>query len=65
MGAVHHDVGPAEVFIDEENRLVSTPCYMNDVGPWVVFQGAERMIEEVLRLAGDPASVVRGHMANR
>jgi len=64
MGGQHHNVGPAEVFIDEENRLVSTPCYMNDVGPWVVFQGAERMVEEVLRLAGDVASVVRGHMAN-
>ena len=51
MGAVHHDVGPAEVFIDEENRLVSTPCYMNDVGPWTVYQGAEKMVEEVLRMA--------------
>jgi len=64
MGGRHHNVGPAEVFIDEENKLVSTPCYMNDVGPWVVFQGAEKLVEEVLRLAGDPASVVRGHMAN-
>jgi enhancing lycopene biosynthesis protein 2 len=64
MGAHHHNVGPTEVFIDEENRLVSTPCYMNDVGPWVVFQGAEKLVEEVLRLTGDPASVVRGHLAN-
>jgi len=64
MGGRHHNVGPAEVFIDEENRLASTPCYMNDVGPWVVFQGAEKLVEEILRLAGDPASLVRGHMAN-
>src|SRR5205814_1005756 len=39
LGGEHHPVGPAEVFIDDANRLVSTPCYMNDVGPWTVFQG--------------------------
>jgi len=64
MGGLHHSVGPADVFIDEDNRLVSTPCYMNDVGPWIVFQGAEKLVEEVLRLTGDMASVVRGHLAN-
>jgi enhancing lycopene biosynthesis protein 2 len=63
MGAQHQPVGPTEVLVDEENRLVSTPCYMNDVGPWTVFQGTERMVEEVLRLTGDVASVVRSHMA--
>jgi enhancing lycopene biosynthesis protein 2 len=62
MGGEHHHVGPTDVHIDEENRLVSTPCYMNDVGPWVVYQGAERLVEEILRMTGDPASVMRGHM---
>jgi enhancing lycopene biosynthesis protein 2 len=38
------------VFVDAENRLVTTPCYMNDVGPWVVYQGADKMVEEVLRM---------------
>jgi enhancing lycopene biosynthesis protein 2 len=65
MGAEHHNAGPTDVVIDEANRLISTPCYMNDVGPWVVFEGAEKLVEELLRLFGDPASVVRGHMANR
>jgi enhancing lycopene biosynthesis protein 2 len=64
MGGEHHNVAPADVYIDETNRLVSTPCYMNDVGPWTVYQGAERMVEEVLRMAGDQASVVRSHMAS-
>jgi enhancing lycopene biosynthesis protein 2 len=63
MGGEHHNVGWTEVQVDEENRLVSTPCYMNDVGPWVVYQGAERMVEEILRMTGDPASVMRGHLA--
>ena len=52
MGGRHVDTDPTGVCVDEKNRLVTTPCYMNDVGPWVVFQGAERMVEEVLRMAG-------------
>jgi enhancing lycopene biosynthesis protein 2 len=63
MGGQHQNAGPTEVVVDEQNKLVSTPCYMNDVGPWTVAQGAERMVEEVLRLTGDVASVVRAHMA--
>lgn len=63
MGGKHENTGPADVCVDAENRLVTTPCYMNDVGPWVVYQGAEKMVEEVLRMAGDKASVIRGQMA--
>ena len=63
MGGDHQNAGPVDVVIDEENKLVSTPCYMNEVGPWTVYQGAEKLVEETLRLAGDVASIVRGHMA--
>ena len=52
MGAKHEDVAETDVCIDEANRVVSTPCYMNNVGPWTVYQGAEKMVEEVLRMAG-------------
>ena len=52
MGARHKDVGETDVCVDEANRLVTTPCYMNNVGPWTVYQGAEKMVEEVLRMAG-------------
>ncbi len=51
MGGVHHETGPADIYIDEKNRLVTTPCYMNDVGPWIVYQGADRMVEAVLKMA--------------
>lgn len=51
MNGEHQVTGPAEVCIDEANRLVTTPCYMNNVGPWVVFQGADKMVEQVLRMA--------------
>ena len=63
MGGEHCNAGPADICVDEENRLVTTPCYMNDVGPWIVYQGAEKMVEEVLRMTGDVAAAVRGHLA--
>ena len=63
MGGEHHDTGPTDICVDEANKLVTTPCYMNDVGPWTVYQGAEKMVEEVLRLAGDVSAGVRSHMA--
>src|SRR5450432_301220 len=63
MGGQHQEVAPTDICVDEINRLVSTPCYMNDVGPWTVYQGAEKMVEEVLRLAGDITAGVRQHMA--
>jgi enhancing lycopene biosynthesis protein 2 len=63
MGGEHHQVGPTDIIIDEENRIVTTPCYMNDVGPWVVYQGAEKMVEAVLRMTGDIAAAVSGHLA--
>lgn len=52
MGGMHQDTGPADICIDEVNRLVTTPCYMNDVGAHTVFQGADKMVEAVLKLAG-------------
>jgi enhancing lycopene biosynthesis protein 2 len=52
MGGKHCDTGETGVCLDEDNRLATTPCYMNNVGPWVVYQGAEKMVEEVLRMAG-------------
>ena len=64
MGGEHQNTPPTEICVDSENRLVTTPCYMNDVGPWVVFQGAENLVEELLRMTGDPASVIRSQMAS-
>jgi len=51
MRAEHCNTGPTDICVDEANRLVTTPCYMNNVGPWVVFQGADKMVEEMLRMA--------------
>jgi len=51
MGAKHQDAGPTDICTDERNRIVTTPCYMYDSSPWQVYQGADKMVEEVLRLA--------------
>jgi enhancing lycopene biosynthesis protein 2 len=51
MNAEHQNTGETDICIDPINKLVTTPCYMNHVGPWVVFQGAEKMVNEVLRMA--------------
>ena len=51
MKAQHQDTGPADICIDEANKIVTTPCYMNPVGPWIVFQGAEKMVDAVLKMA--------------
>ena len=57
MGAQHQNTAPADICLDQLNRLVSTPCYMNDVGPYIVFQGVEKMVEEVLRMAASAPGV--------
>lgn len=51
MKSQHQNTGPTDICVDKANRLVTTPCYMNNVGPWAVYQGADKMVEEVLRLA--------------
>ena len=51
MGAEHHATPPTHVCLDLANKLVTTPCYMTASGPWEVFQGADRLVEEVLIMA--------------
>lgn len=52
MGGAHQNAGPTDIVIDEANRVVTTPCYMyGDSTPWTIYQGAEKMVEAVLKLA--------------
>jgi enhancing lycopene biosynthesis protein 2 len=61
MGGQHEPAGEISLCIDEKNRLVSTPCYMNNVGPWTVYQGADKMIEAVLKLATHRSPAAMSH----
>ena len=58
MGGRHVATDETGVVVDEENKLVTTPCYMNDVGPYVVFVGATKMVDAVLELAGVAAGAM-------
>jgi enhancing lycopene biosynthesis protein 2 len=50
MGAIHHETGHGEVIIDEKYKLVSTPCYMLDATIEQIAEGAENIVEELLKL---------------
>jgi enhancing lycopene biosynthesis protein 2 len=50
MQAQHQDAGETDICVDDMNRIVTTPCYMNNVGPWIVYSGADKMVDQVLRM---------------
>ncbi len=52
MGAKHHNAASTDICVDTANKIVTTPCYMTASGPWEVCQGAEKLVSEVLKLAG-------------
>ncbi len=52
LGGRHQETDETGIVVDEKNRLVTTPCYMNDVGPYTVFVGANKMVDTVLEMAG-------------
>ena len=55
MGAIHQDTGHGEVAVDMQNRLVTTPCYMLDARISQIFEDAQILVRELLKMAGHPA----------
>lgn len=51
MGARHQNCAAVDCVVDEANRLVTTPAYMLAKGPAEVFEGVERAVQSMLRLA--------------
>ena len=47
LGAVHEKREPTGITIDEQNRIVSTPCYMSASRISEVFEGCDKMVEAV------------------
>lgn len=52
MGAEHVPCAVDDCVVDHSNRLVTTPAYMLGRGPAEVAPGIERLVEEVLKMAG-------------
>ncbi|MFZ4573233.1 MAG: isoprenoid biosynthesis glyoxalase ElbB [Phycisphaerales bacterium] len=49
MGSTNVPKGVGEAYLDEKNRVYSTPAYMYDAKPHEVFEGIGRMIEMMAR----------------
>ncbi len=50
MGGTHQQVTHAEVVVDEQHKLVTSPCYMLDASISQIAQGAENTVRDLLKL---------------
>lgn len=50
MGARHIATGHGEVVIDKKNKIATTPCYMLDANILQIAQGAENIVEAVMKM---------------
>ena len=55
MGAIHQDTCHGQVAVDRQNRLVTTPCYMLDARISQIFEDAQILVRELLKITGHPA----------
>jgi len=51
LGGTHVAMDATGVHVDTANKLVTSPAYMADTGPGVVFDSVGGMITEVIKLA--------------
>ncbi len=51
MGAIHKDTEQGQIAIDNDNKIVTTPCYMLNSTITQVFVGVEKLISELLKMA--------------
>ncbi len=51
MGAIHENVEQGQVVVDNDNKIVTTPCYMLASRISQVFAGAEKLVSELLKMA--------------
>lgn len=51
MGATHKNTSHGEVVVDQKHKVVTTPCYMLDASIDQIGDGAENVIDAILRLA--------------
>ena len=50
MGATHTETGHGEVVVDEKHKVVTTPCYMLDATIVQIGEGAENVVDALLKL---------------
>jgi enhancing lycopene biosynthesis protein 2 len=55
MGARHRDASVTDIVVDDENNIVTTPCYMMDARIRDVATGIDRAIGELVQRIGHSA----------
>ncbi|MDA3929937.1 MAG: isoprenoid biosynthesis glyoxalase ElbB [Prolixibacteraceae bacterium] len=50
LGAKHKNSEGSDIVIDIENRIITSPCYMHDTTIGVVANGAENVIDALLKM---------------
>ena len=50
MGAIHSSTDHGEVVVDKKNKIVTTPCYMLDARVDQIGEGADKLVQEILKL---------------
>jgi enhancing lycopene biosynthesis protein 2 len=56
MGSTNVAKHVTEAYVDRAHRVVTTPAYMCDAGPWDVFTGIGKMIDETMKLVEQGAA---------
>lgn len=51
LGGRNKTTGNRQLVVDMKNRIVSTPCYMNDARISDIADGAELLVKEIIKLA--------------
>ena len=50
IGSIHTETTHAQIVIDHQNKLVSTPCYMLDADITQIAQGTSKLVEAIIKL---------------
>ncbi len=50
MGAKHINTGNGEVWVDKQNKIVTTPCYMLDARVNQIGEGINKLVAEIVKL---------------
>lgn len=52
LGAKHQNCATADCLVDEENKIITTPAYMDDAANLVdIYSGISKLIKNLIRLA--------------
>jgi enhancing lycopene biosynthesis protein 2 len=55
IGATHKTAGHGDVVVDQDYKLVTSPCYMLDADIIQISEGADATVKEILRMISSPA----------